>query len=50
MPDPDAKQFKLDQDNSRIFLPKLGWLRYHNSRDILGPAKNVTMSGNGGKW
>ena len=24
---PDAKQFKIDQDNSRIFLPKLGWIR-----------------------
>ncbi|WP_158700818.1 RNA-guided endonuclease InsQ/TnpB family protein, partial [Escherichia coli] len=23
---------KLDQENSRIFLPKLGWMRYRNSR------------------
>ncbi|MIZ44399.1 transposase, partial [Shigella boydii] len=22
----------LDQENSRIFLPKLGWMRYRNSR------------------
>jgi putative transposase len=42
--------FKLDQDNNRIFLPKLGWMRYRNSRDILGAAKNVTVSSNGGKW
>jgi putative transposase len=42
--------FKLDQDNSRIFLPKLGWIRYRNSRDILGTPKNVTVSCNGGKW
>lgn len=42
--------FKLDQGNSRIFLPKLGWLRYRNSRDILGTPKNVTVSSNGGKW
>jgi len=47
---PDPKQFKLDQINSRIFLPKLGWLRYRNSRDILGVAKNITVSANGGKW
>ncbi len=26
---PDPKQIKLDQANSRLFLPKLGWLRYH---------------------
>jgi putative transposase len=42
--------FKLDQGNSRIFLPKLGWIRYRNSRDVLGTAKNITVSSNGGKW
>ena len=42
--------FKLDQANSRIFLPKLGWLRYRNSREVLGIAKNVTVSSCGGKW
>ncbi|KAH0436569.1 RNA-guided endonuclease InsQ/TnpB family protein [Paraburkholderia fungorum] len=47
---PDAKQIKLDQDNSRIFLPKLGWLRYRNSRHVLGTVRNVTVSGSGGKW
>ena len=25
---PDPKQIKLDQPNNRLFLPKLGWLRY----------------------
>jgi putative transposase len=47
---PDPKQIKLDQGNSRIFLPKLGWLRYRNSRKVLGAVKNVTVSANGGKW
>jgi len=47
---PDPKQIKLDQANSRIFLPKLGWLRYRNSRDVLGMVKNVTVSASGGKW
>ena len=41
---------KLDQGNSRVFLPKLGWLRYRNSRDVLGEVKNVTVSQSGGKW
>ena len=41
---------KLDQANSRIFLPKLGWLRYRNSREVLGTVKNVTASLSGGKW
>jgi putative transposase len=47
---PDAKQFEVDQANSRIKLPKLGWIRYRNSRDILGTARNITISQSGGKW
>lgn len=47
---PDPKQIKLDQGNGRIFLPKLGWLRYRNSRDLLGELRNVTVSQCGGKW
>ena len=47
---PDPKQIKLDQTNSRIFLPKLGWLRYRNSRDVLGAVKNITVSQSCGKW
>ncbi len=47
---PDSKQIKLDQANSRVFLPKLGWIRYRNSRDVLGELRNVTVSCNGGKW
>ena len=41
---------KLDQANSRIFLPKLGWMRYRNSREVLGGVKNVTVSFGQGKW
>lgn len=47
---PDPKQSKLDQSTSRLFLPKLGWLRYRNSRDVLGEVKQVTVSASGGKW
>lgn len=41
---------KLDQSNSRIFLPKLGWIRYRNSRDVMGTVKNVTIRKTGDKW
>ena len=47
---PDAKQFEIDQANSRIKLPKLGWIRYRNSRDVVGQAKNITISQTNGKW
>ncbi|MEO7159204.1 MAG: transposase [Polaromonas sp.] len=42
--------FEIDQGNSRIKLPKLGQMRYRNSRDILGIAKNITISQAGGTW
>ncbi|EHJ1690011.1 TPA: transposase [Salmonella enterica subsp. enterica serovar Typhimurium] len=41
---------KLDQDNSRIFLPKLGWIHYRNSREVTGVVKNVIVSQSCGKW
>ncbi|MEJ2476438.1 MAG: RNA-guided endonuclease TnpB family protein [Desulfuromonadales bacterium] len=41
---------KLDQVNSRIYLPKLGWVRYRNSRVVLGTVKNVTVSRTGDHW
>ncbi|WP_298716598.1 transposase [uncultured Oceanisphaera sp.] len=42
--------YKLDQGNRRLFLPKLGWVRYRHSRDVLGVIKNVTVSQSNGKW
>jgi putative transposase len=46
---PDAKQFEVDESNSRLKLPKLGWIRYRNSRRILGSPKNITIRLSGGK-
>ena len=47
---PDPKQIRLDQGNSRLFLPKLGWLRYRNSRSVLGEIRNVTVSRRCNRW
>ncbi|RDK05270.1 RNA-guided endonuclease InsQ/TnpB family protein, partial [Cupriavidus lacunae] len=47
---PDPKQFKLDQDSGRIFLPKLGWMRLRLSRRVLGKPCNATVSLSAGKW
>ncbi|MFT4102537.1 MAG: transposase [Burkholderiaceae bacterium] len=47
---PDPKQIRLDQGNARLFLPKLGWLRYRKSRDVPGELRNVTVSQRYGKW
>ncbi|MFN3200004.1 MAG: RNA-guided endonuclease InsQ/TnpB family protein [Bradymonadia bacterium] len=47
---PNAKQFYICQGHSRIKLPKLGWVRYRNSRRIEGTPKNATVSLRAGKW
>ena len=47
---PDPKQIRLDEGNGRLFLPKLGWLRYRKSRDVQGAVRNVTVSQRCGKW
>lgn len=41
---------KLEQQNNRLYLPKIGWIRYRNSRDVVGEIKNVTVSRKCGKW
>ena len=40
--------FKID--GNRIFLPKIGWIRFHKSRGIKGTPKNVTVSRRGKHW
>jgi putative transposase len=47
---PDAKQIKLDRENGRICLPKLGYIRYRNSRMVPGEVRSATVSLRAGKW
>lgn len=47
---PAPEQIKLDQANSRISLSKLGWLRYRNSREVVGEIRFATVSRHRGKW
>ena len=42
--------FESDSPNGRIKLPKLGWMRYRKSRDVLGAACNAAVSESCGKW
>ena len=42
--------FKVDESNGRVFLPKIGWMRYRNSRKIFGVPKQITVSLTAGKW
>jgi putative transposase len=40
--------FKIE--GKRIFLPKIGWVNFRKSRDIVGTPKNVTISRLGEHW
>lgn len=35
--------FKVEQQNNRIYLPKIGWLRYRNSRAISGLSSGLSI-------
>ena len=41
---------KLEQHNNRLYLPKIGWVRYRNSRNVVGEIKNVTVSQKYGRF
>ena len=41
---------ELDEAKQQIRLPKIGWMGYRKSRDIIGTIKNVTVSRRGEKW
>ena len=41
---------QLDQGNRRVYLPKIGWVRYRNSRAVEGAIKNVTVSRRADHW
>ena len=40
--------FKID--NKRIYLPKIGWVRFHKSQEVNGTPKNATVSRYGNHW
>jgi putative transposase len=42
--------FEVHNQNGRIKVPKVGWMRYRKSQDVLGEAKNITISESCGKW
>ena len=41
---------QLDEAKQQIRLPKIGWVGYRKSRDIIGAIKNVIVSRRGEKW
>ncbi|MDQ7003490.1 MAG: transposase [Ghiorsea sp.] len=40
----------MSVEGNRIKLPKLGWVKFRKSRDLIGKAKSATVSRNGKHW
>src|SRR5579871_4245811 len=47
---PDPGQIAVDGGNGRVRLPKVGWLRYRNSRPVVGEVRSVTVARDGDHW
>ncbi len=47
---PQIKPEALDEANSRIKLPSLGWVKYRKSQPIFGSIRNITVSKKAGHW
>lgn len=47
---PQPKAEHLDTENGRVFLPKLGWFRYRDSRKPQGRLCQVTITLDGKDW
>jgi len=45
-----SNDIRIDQANSRLVLSKLGWIRYRNSREMLGRIVSVTISVAAERW
>lgn len=45
-----CQRVRVDQEKKMVSLPKVGWVKYRKSREIIGDLKNVTISLKQGKW
>ena len=44
------QKFRILQDKNRIMIPKIGLVKYRNSRNIEGKVKSITVSRKCGRW
>jgi len=46
----DKRCIRINQEARRMYLPKLGWMRYRYRRQILGEVRYVTVVSHCGRW
>ena len=44
------QKFRIEEEKKRIFIPKVGEVKYRNSRPIEGKVKSITVSCSCGEW
>ncbi len=44
------QKFRVEESRNRIFIPKVGEVKYRSSRPIKGNIKSITVSKNCGQW
>ena len=44
------QKFRVEQEKNRIFIPKIGEVKYRNSRPVEGKIKSITVSKKCGRW
>jgi putative transposase len=44
------QKFRIEEEKNRIFIPKVGKVKYRNSRPIEGKVKSITVSKSYGEW
>lgn len=42
--------FKIDSVQNKIYLPKIGWVKFQSTRILEGTPKQLTVSGMNGQW
>jgi putative transposase len=47
---PDVKTIAFDPVNGRAKVPKFGWLRMRQSREVEGQLRNITVTREGDRW
>ena len=44
------QKFRIEEERNCIFIPKVGEVKYRNSREIEGKVKSITVTKNCGHW
>lgn len=44
------QHFEFDEEKKRVYIPKIGWIKYFKSRELKGRPKNITIYRDADGW